>query len=106
GRHYPAMSTRWPSDSVGAVRGVIRRHPDVAALVVIGTVAGLLRLAFLYRVPVLLTGDSQSHFLPGFDLVHGFSFDPDIRRPPGYALFAAGTILLFGDDLRALAFVQ
>ena len=84
----------------------VRRHPDAAALLLIGVVAALLRLAFLYRVPVLLTGDSQSHFLPGFDLVHGYTFEPELRRPPGYALFAAGTILLFGEDLRALAFVQ
>jgi len=88
------------------ISATIRRHPDAVALLVIGLVAALLRLAFLYRVPVLLTGDSQSHFLPGFDLVHGYSFEPELRRPPGYALFAAGTILLFGDDLRALAFVQ
>src|SRR4051794_21864299 len=101
--HWPAMSTRWPSDALRAIRGGIRRHPDAAALLVIGAVAALLRLAFLYRVPVLLTGDSQSHFLPGFDLVHGYGFEPELRRPPGYALFAAGNILLFGDDLRALA---
>src|SRR6266542_6428679 len=75
-------------------------------LAVVGLVAAAIRLAFLYRVPVLLTGDSQSHFLPGFDLVHGYSFEPELRRPPGYALFAAGTIVLFGDDLRALTFVQ
>jgi hypothetical protein len=75
-------------------------------MTVIGLVAGLLRLAFLYRVPVILTGDSQSHYLPGYDLVMGNTFDPELRRPPGYALFAAGTILVLGEDLRALIFVQ
>src|SRR3954447_22238726 len=84
----------------------IRRHPDLAALTVIGVVAALLRLAFLYRVPVILTGDSQSHFLPGYDLAFGNQFEPELRRPPGYALFAAGSILLFGEQLRALVFVQ
>src|SRR6266542_6220887 len=90
----------------GFLAAAITRHPDATLLVVIGTLAALLRLAFLYRVPVLLTGDSQSHFLPGFDLVHGYEFEPELRRPPGYALFAATTMLLLGDDLRALAFVQ
>src|SRR4051812_20723502 len=85
---------------------VLRRHPDAALLLLIGVVAALLRLAFLYRVPVLLTGDSQSHFLPGFDLIHGYSFEPELRRPPGYALFAAATMLMLGDDLRAVAFAQ
>jgi 4-amino-4-deoxy-L-arabinose transferase-like glycosyltransferase len=84
----------------------IRSHPDAVALLAIGVVALAVRLAFLYRVPVLLTGDSQSHFLPAFDLIHGNTFDPELRRPPGYALFAAGTMLLLGEDLRAITFVQ
>src|SRR5262245_34882015 len=84
----------------------VRRHPDAAALTAIGVLAALLRLAFLYRVPVILTGDSQSHFLPGYDLAFGYEFEPELRRPPGYALFAAGSILLFGEELRALVFVQ
>ncbi|MCC6175489.1 MAG: glycosyltransferase family 39 protein [Chloroflexi bacterium] len=84
----------------------VRRHPDAVALVTIGTLALLLRLAFLYRVPVILTGDSQSHYLPGFDLIHGSQFDPELRRPPGYPVFVAATILLLGEDLRGLAFAQ
>src|SRR3712207_2189092 len=65
-----------------------------------------MRLAFLYRAPVLLTGDSQSHFLPGFDLARGLDFDPELRRPPGYAAFVAGVVTVLGEDLRALAFAQ
>jgi hypothetical protein len=66
----------------------------------------VLRLAFLYRVPVILTGDSQSHYLPGYDLAFGSQFEPELRRPPGYAIFAAGTILALGEELRSLVFVQ
>ncbi len=83
-----------------------RRHPDLAALLLIGLVAAGLRLAFLYRAPVFLTGDSQSHYLPGFDLAHGLGFDPELRRPPGYAFFVAGVIAALGEELRALAFAQ
>src|SRR5215212_3536694 len=97
---------RAPRGVVGSLLATIRRHPDLAALTVIGLVAGLLRLAFLYRLPVILTGDSQSHYLPGYDLAFGNEFEPELRRPPGYALFAAGTILLFGEELRSLVFVQ
>lgn len=84
----------------------VRRHPDLVALTVIGLVAGLLRLAFLYRVPAILTGDSQSHYLPGYDLAFGNQFEPELRRPPGYAFFVAGTILVLGEELRSLVFVQ
>ena len=88
------------------LRAFIARHPDATALGLIGLVAATLRLAVLYRAPVLLTGDSQSHFLPGFDLAHGLGFDPDLRRTPGYPLFVAAVITLLGDELRALAFAQ
>jgi 4-amino-4-deoxy-L-arabinose transferase-like glycosyltransferase len=92
--------------TVRAVLSAMKRHPDLAAVSVIGLVALGLRLAFLYRVPVILTGDSQSHYLPGYDLAFGNSFEPELRRPPGYALFAAGTILALGEELRSLIFVQ
>jgi hypothetical protein len=91
---------------LGAAVSAVRRHPDAAALTLIGLVAAVVRLAFLYRVPVTLTGDSQSHYLPGYDLAFGNQFEPELRRPPGYALFAAGTILVLGEELRALVFVQ
>ena len=91
---------------VRAMLGLVRRHPDLAALTLIGVVAAVLRLAFLYRVPVILTGDSQSHYLPGYDLAFGNQFEPELRRPPGYAFFAAGTILVLGEELRGLVFVQ
>jgi hypothetical protein len=84
----------------------VRAHPDALALTVIGAVALLLRLAFLYRVPVILTGDSQSHFLPGYDLAFGNEFEPELRRPPGYAFFVAGTIAVLGEELRSLVFAQ
>ena len=89
-----------------ALKAWPRRHPDLAALLLIGLVAALLRLAFLYRAPVFLTGDSQSHFLPGYDLARGFAFDPELRRPAGYPLFVAGVITVLGEELRALAFAQ
>ena len=85
---------------------LVRRHPDLSAVAVIGVVAAVMHQEFLYRVPVILTGDSQSHYLPGYDLVFGNQFEPELRRPPGYAFFAAGTILVLGEELRALVFVQ
>jgi hypothetical protein len=78
----------------------------LAGLVVVAVVATVVRLAFLYRAPVFLTGDSQSHYLPGFDLAFGTGFDPELRRTPGYPVFVAGVIGFLGEDLRALAFAQ
>ncbi|MFN8521719.1 MAG: glycosyltransferase family 39 protein [Chloroflexota bacterium] len=65
-----------------------------------------IRFAFLYRAPVFLSGDSESHFLPGFDLARGAGFDPELRRPAGYALLAAATIAILGEDLRSMAMAQ
>ncbi len=75
-------------------------------LAVVGLVAAAIRLAFLYRAPVFLTGDSQSHFLPGFDLARGLGFDPELRRTPGYPLFVAAMITVLGEELRSVAFAQ
>jgi 4-amino-4-deoxy-L-arabinose transferase-like glycosyltransferase len=86
--------------------GTITSHPDLVAVLAIGLVAAILRLAFLYRAPVFLTGDSQSHYLPGYDLALGLGFDPELRRTPGYPVFVAGVITFLGEDLRALAFAQ
>jgi 4-amino-4-deoxy-L-arabinose transferase-like glycosyltransferase len=82
------------------------RHPDLVRAATVAAVALAIRAAFLYRTPVFITGDSQSHYLPGFDLVNGYGFDPELRRPPGYAAFVALSIVLAGEELRALAWVQ
>ncbi len=88
------------------LRCAIGTHADALAVLLVAAVALALRLAFLYRAPVFLTGDSQSHFLPGYDLAMGFGFDPELRRTPGYAFFVAATIGLLGEELRGLAFAQ
>jgi 4-amino-4-deoxy-L-arabinose transferase-like glycosyltransferase len=44
--------------------------------------------------------------LPGWELAHGLGFSPELRRTPGYPLFVALAVKLFGDDLRGLTFAQ
>ena len=69
-------------------------------------IALLVRLAFHLRSPALVTKDSQSYFLPGWEIARGQPFELGQRRTPGYPLFIAGVILTFGEDLRALALAQ
>jgi 4-amino-4-deoxy-L-arabinose transferase-like glycosyltransferase len=72
-------------------------------------VAGLalaMRLAFAFRAPPFITNDSLSYLLPGFDLARGLGFEPILKRPPLYPAFVGGVIALFGEELRALTFVQ
>jgi hypothetical protein len=70
-------------------------------------VGAVFRLALVYRVPPLfMPGDSQSYLLPAYELARGLGFDPIIKRPLGYPLFVAGVVVLAGEDLRALVFVQ
>ena len=69
-------------------------------------VASAVRLHFALRPPPFLTPDSQGYFLPGWDLAHGLGFSPELRRTPGYSLFIAGVVWLFGDDLRGLVLAQ
>ncbi|MCC6176515.1 MAG: glycosyltransferase family 39 protein [Chloroflexi bacterium] len=83
------------------------RHPDLGRLSVVLAVGLVLRLALLYRIPPLfMPGDSQSFLTPAYDLARGLGFDPILKRPLGYPLFIAATILALSEDPRALIFVQ
>lgn len=66
----------------------------------------IVRLVFLTRVPVFLLHDSGGYHLPAWELANGFGFELWPRRTPGYPLFLAGVIKLFGEDLFAIALVQ
>ena len=83
------------------------RRGDLTALLVLLGLAVALRAALLLRAPVFITNDSLSYLLPGFDLVVHGSFDPIYKRPPGYPLFVALAVWLFGtQDLLGLLTLQ
>jgi hypothetical protein len=86
--------------------GLIRRRPDACALVAVFLLALAIRLGFGLRVFPFVSKDSQSYFLPAWDLVHAGEFELGLRRTPGYSGFIAAILLLFGDDLRAVTLVQ
>jgi 4-amino-4-deoxy-L-arabinose transferase-like glycosyltransferase len=86
--------------------GFVRRHPDLAALIVVLLVAALLRGALLYRAPVFATGDSEGYLAPGFALARGIDFDLASKRTPGYPWLVAFAIVAGGEDLRSLVFLQ
>jgi hypothetical protein len=89
------------------VRAYLSARSDGAALSVVVITAALLRLAFLFRAPPLYAGgDSHSYLLPAVDLLQGFDFNPEIKRPPGYPLFLAGVMAAMGSDLQGVVFVQ
>ena len=88
---------------------LIRRVPDPPAwlvLSIVGLVSLALRLAFLFRAPVFIIGDSENYFWPGYQLAREVGFDLDLRRTPGYPLFIAFVVREVGEDLAALALVQ
>ena len=95
-----------PATVAHRARAAVAAHPDVAALGLVVLVASAVRLAFGFRVPVFLLHDSGSYYLPAHDLVHGLGFDISIRRPPVYPGFLAGTIVLLGEPLLAVALAQ
>jgi 4-amino-4-deoxy-L-arabinose transferase-like glycosyltransferase len=83
-----------------------RRHPDLTCLLIVVTVAALLRGAMLYRAPVLATGDSEGYLAPGYALATGTGFDVSSKRTPAYPALIAFAIAVGGEDLRSLLFVQ
>ena len=84
---------------------LLRRHPDLTALLIVVAVAALLRSAILFRVPVLATGDSEGYLAPGFALSQGLDYDLASKRTPGYPWLVALAVIVGGEDPRALVFV-
>src|SRR3954449_4297014 len=80
--------------------------PVWLVLLSVGGVALALRLAFLFRAPVFIIGDSENYFWPGYQLAREVGFDLDLRRTPGYPLFIAFVVRQVGEDLAALALAQ
>lgn len=76
---------------------------QLAALLLL---ALLVRLAFHFRSPALVSKDSQSYYLPGWGMARGEPFEMGQRRTPGYPLFVAGVVLTLGEELRSLALAQ
>jgi hypothetical protein len=75
-------------------------------LTVVGVVALALRLAFLFRAPVFIIGDSENYFWPGYELARQIGFDLELRRTPVYPLFITFVVREIGEDLVALALAQ
>jgi hypothetical protein len=69
-------------------------------------VALLVRAALHTRSPAFVAKDSQSYFLPGWEIARGLPFELGQRRTPAYPLFIAAVILALGEELRALALAQ
>ncbi|MBA2446397.1 MAG: glycosyltransferase family 39 protein [Chloroflexi bacterium] len=86
--------------------GRLYRSADAAALGLILLCGLLARVVLVYGAPVFIMKDSQSYFLPGWDLAHGLPFDLELRRTPLYSWFVALVLRVFGDQLVPLAIVQ
>ena len=91
---------------LGGIRTSVAAHPDAVALGIVVLAASLVRVAFAFRTPVFLLRDSAGYFLPAWDVVNGLGFDLSVRRTPVYPGFLAGAIVLFGEELLAVAFAQ
>jgi hypothetical protein len=62
-------------------------------------VAACLRLVWWsLGLPPFLDQDSVGYFAPGFDLVTDGQLTVGLRRTPGYSIFAAGVMALFGTE--------
>ncbi|MCC6175487.1 MAG: glycosyltransferase family 39 protein [Chloroflexi bacterium] len=89
-----------------AFMGWIRRHPDLAMLLLVVLVAGGLRAAFLYRAPVFATGDSEGYLAPAYALARGNDLELSSKRTPAYPAFVGFAIAAGGEDLRSVVFLQ
>jgi 4-amino-4-deoxy-L-arabinose transferase-like glycosyltransferase len=89
-----------------SVPGLIRHHADWLILACVVMVAVFVRLSFARLVDPFVSKDSQSYFLPAWDLTHGDGFVLGLRRTPGYPLFLALIQILFGPALQSVIMAQ
>ena len=75
-------------------------------LTIVGLVALALRLAFLFRAPVFIIGDSENYFWPGYQLAREIGFDLDLRADAGLPAVHRVVVTRIGEDLAALALAQ
>jgi hypothetical protein len=75
-------------------------------MLVVAGVAVLIRGAFVFRAPVLLTGDTESYLAPAYELARGMGFDLTLKRTPAYPAFLALVISGWSEDLRSLMLAQ
>jgi 4-amino-4-deoxy-L-arabinose transferase-like glycosyltransferase len=88
------------------VSGVSIRYADWLLLAGVILIALYQRITFTSLVPPFISKDSQSYFLPAWDLVHGGGLVLGLRRTPGYPLFLAFIQSLFGSELSTVVLVQ
>ncbi|MCC7105557.1 MAG: glycosyltransferase family 39 protein [Chloroflexi bacterium] len=82
-------------------------HPDVVAVAAIALAATLIRASFSFRAPPFITNDSLSYLLPGWQLARGGPLDTIFKRPPGYSVFVAAALWVFGSqDVTGLLVLQ
>ncbi|MFN0074548.1 MAG: ArnT family glycosyltransferase [Chloroflexota bacterium] len=84
----------------------IRDHPTASALTAVCAIAGIARIFMMLGAPVFIMKDSESYFLPGWDLAHGRTMDLELRRTPAYPWFIAVALRVFGDELSSVALLQ
>ncbi len=94
------------SGETPAVPGTFIRYADWLLLAGVMLIALYQRITFTSLVPPFISKDSQSYFLPAWDLVHGGGLVLGLRRTPGYPLFLAFVQSLFGSELSTVVLVQ
>jgi 4-amino-4-deoxy-L-arabinose transferase-like glycosyltransferase len=89
-----------------AIVRALRGHSAALAFGLVVTLALAVRLAFVFRAPFLVQGDSETYLSPALALERGGGFDLTLKRTPGYPLLIAAVLGAFGEDLRTLTLVQ
>ena len=85
---------------------MVSRYVDHVAILAIIAVAVLVRLLFEQGIAPFVSKDSQSYFLPAWDLLRSGELQLGLRRTPGYPLFLTVVLAVVGDDLRRVALAQ
>jgi hypothetical protein len=99
-----ARGPRWPLRAGAAppARALRWRH----WLLLLGLLALAIRLPIALHAPPFVDLDTRQYLKPAFDLLQGEELGLTLRRTPGYPLFLAAALWLFGADFGGILLLQ
>lgn len=90
-----------------SLRNTVTRRPALWAVLIVGCLGGLVRLALLWQMPLIFTNDSLFYFHWAWAIAQGEPVgNVPSYRTPGYPVVLSGVLGVFGRDPMAVMAVQ
>jgi hypothetical protein len=106
-RRWDAHCGTVESTTGARMRGFTQNWSFIKVILGVGIVTVTFHLMYALFIPIHYTPDSTSYYSFGQGFLQTFSFDAiGLSRTPGYPIFIASTIWLFGEQVQGIILFQ